>query len=124
MTAARYRVERAAPDAAYDALTRIWTANLRLESDAAIKYAWLYREDGSQAAEQKFWRDAMLGNRVSDTDLAYATKLLREYGAIEDTIDRARHYGQRAIDAIAHFSGGEAKAALTEAVEFAIARAY
>jgi octaprenyl-diphosphate synthase len=74
--------------------------------------------------EQKFWRDAMLGNRASSDDLAYATALLRKHGAIDDTIDRARHYGQRAIDAIAHFAAGEAKAALTEAVEFAIARAY
>ena len=53
--------------------------------------------------EQKFWRDAMLGNRVSTDDLAYATALLRKHGAIDDTIDRARHYGQRAVDAIAHF---------------------
>jgi octaprenyl-diphosphate synthase len=74
--------------------------------------------------EQKFWHEAMIGNRVSETDLAYATLLLRQHGAIDDTIDRARHYGQRAIDAIAHFSNSEAKAALTEAVEFAISRAY
>lgn len=74
--------------------------------------------------EQKFWRDAMLGNRISADDLAHATTLLRKHGAIDDTIDRARHYGQRAIDAIAHFPAGEAKAALSEAVEFAIARAY
>ena len=78
---------------------------------------------GSQD-EQKFWRDAMLGNRISNEDLAHACQLLREHRAIDDTIDRARHYGQRAIDAIAHFPAGEAKSALTEAVEFAIARAY
>lgn len=76
------------------------------------------------AGEQKFWHDAMLGNRVSDADLAYAIRLLSEHGAIEDTIDRARHYGQRAIDAIAHFPGGEAKEALVEAVEFAVSRAF
>ena len=74
--------------------------------------------------EQKFWRDAMLGNRVSNDDLAHACNLLRAHRAIDDTLDRARHYGQRAIDAIAHFSAGDAKSALTEAVEFAIARAY
>lgn len=74
--------------------------------------------------EQKFWHEAMIGNRVSGTDLAYATLLLRQHGAIDDTIDRARHYGQRAIDAIAHFPNSEAKAALTEAVGFAISRAY
>jgi octaprenyl-diphosphate synthase len=76
------------------------------------------------AEEKKFWHDAMLGNRVSDDDLVHATTLLRAHDAIDDTIERARHYGQRAIDSIAHFPGGEAKAALIEAVEFAIARAY
>jgi octaprenyl-diphosphate synthase len=36
----------------------------------------------------------------------------------------ARHYGRRAIDALAPFPGSRAKAALIEAVEFAVARAY
>ena len=51
------------------------------------------------AEERKFWHDAMLGNRVSDGDLMHATSLLRAHDAIDDTIERARHYGQRAIDA-------------------------
>jgi octaprenyl-diphosphate synthase len=49
---------------------------------------------------------------------------MRSTGALADSIERARHYGRRAIDALAPFSAGKAKAALTEAVEFAIARAY
>ena len=54
-------------------------------------------------AEQKhFWHNAMLGHRVSADDLAYATSLLRKYNAIDDTLERARHYGQRAIDADEH----------------------
>lgn len=76
------------------------------------------------AEDKKFWRAAMEGHRASDEDLAHATRLLRDTGAIDDTLARARHYGQRAIDAIGGFPGGAAKAALTEAVEFAIARAY
>jgi len=75
-------------------------------------------------AEKAFWRDAMEGRRTSDEDLAYATRLLRETGAIDDTLARARLYGQRAIDALGGIGGGKAKAALIEAVEFAIARAY
>ena len=75
-------------------------------------------------ADRAFWRDAMEGRRSSDEDLAHATGLLRETGAIDDAIARARHYGQRAIDALGPFPAGKAKAALTEAVEFAIARAY
>ncbi len=75
-------------------------------------------------ADRLFWREAMEGRRVSDEDLARATAMLEETGAIRDTIARARHYGQRAIDALGPFPGGKAKAALVEAVEFAISRAY
>jgi octaprenyl-diphosphate synthase len=66
----------------------------------------------------------MQGSRISDEDLARATRLLRDTKAIDDTVDRARHYGQRAIDALGTFPAGKAKAALVEAVEFAISRAY
>jgi len=75
-------------------------------------------------ADRAFWRDAMEGRRVADEDLVYATGLLRACNAIDDTLARARHYGQRAIDALGPFPGGKAKAALVEAVEFAISRAY
>jgi octaprenyl-diphosphate synthase len=75
-------------------------------------------------AERSFWRDAMQGSRASDDDLAHAIRLLEASGAIRDTLERARTYGQRAIDALGPFAGGKAKAALIEAVEFAISRAY
>jgi octaprenyl-diphosphate synthase len=75
-------------------------------------------------ADRAFWRAAMAGERAAETDLAEAIRLLRDTGAIDDTMERARHYGQRAIDALGPFPAGRAKAALTEAVEFAIARAY
>jgi len=75
-------------------------------------------------AERKFWKDAIAGHLTSDADLAHATQLLRDTGALADTLARARHYGQRAIDALGGFGGGKAKDALVEAVEFAIARAY
>jgi octaprenyl-diphosphate synthase len=75
-------------------------------------------------ADRAFWKDAVEGRRVSDADLDHATQLLRATGAIDDTIERARHFGQRAIDALGPFARGTAKSALIEAVEFAIARAY
>ncbi len=74
--------------------------------------------------ERKFWKDAIIGHKITDDDLSFATNLLKETGAIDDTISRARHYGQRAIDALGAFPSGKAKAAMTEAVEFAISRAY
>ena len=75
-------------------------------------------------ADRKFWRSAMAGERASDADLAHAIELMRSSGALSDTLERARTYGRRAIDSLAGFPASKAKAALTEAVEFAIARAY
>ncbi len=74
--------------------------------------------------EKKFWREAMLGHRIGDEDLKYAKYLLEKYNAIDDTIARARHYGRIAIDSISSFPDGVAKSSMTEAVEFAISRAY
>jgi len=76
------------------------------------------------ADDRAFWRSAIGGERVTDEDLVHAIGLLRETGALADTIERARLYGRRAIDALAIFPAGKAKAALTEAAEFAVARAY
>jgi octaprenyl-diphosphate synthase len=74
--------------------------------------------------DRAFWRSAMGGSRVSDEDLAQATALLRSTDALSDTIERARQYGRRAIDALARFPASKAKAALVAAAEFAVARAY
>ena len=74
--------------------------------------------------ERAFWEAAVTGMRVSDQDLEQAIALMRSSESLSDTIDRARHYGRRAIDALGQFPAGKAKAALTEAVEFAVARAY
>jgi octaprenyl-diphosphate synthase len=75
-------------------------------------------------ADRAFWREAIGGARVSDDDLARATGLMRGTDALSDTLEHARHYGRRAIDALVSFPGSKAKSTLTEAVEFAIARAY
>ncbi len=75
-------------------------------------------------ADRTFWKDAMEGRRASDDDLAHAISLLESTGAIRDTMAQARLYGQRAIDALGPFPTSAAKSALTDAVEFATARAY
>jgi octaprenyl-diphosphate synthase len=78
---------------------------------------------GSEA-ERDFWRAAISGDRSNDFDLAHAVELLRSSGALDDTIERARFYARRAIDALGFFPSSKAKAALAEAAEFAVARAY
>ena len=74
--------------------------------------------------DRAFWRAAIGGQRVSDQDLQHAIALLKSTDALADTIDRARQYGRRAIDALAMFPASKAKSAMTEAAEFAVARAY
>ena len=76
------------------------------------------------ADDRAFWRAAIGGERIADSDLAHATGLLKSTDALADTIERARQYGRRAIDALAMFPPSKAKSALTEAAEFAVARAY
>ncbi|MEA1084053.1 MAG: polyprenyl synthetase family protein [Sphingomonas sp.] len=76
------------------------------------------------ADDRKFWKDAIEGRRQSDADFAHAIDLVRQTRSVDDTLARARHYGQRAIDAIGGFANGKAKDAMIEAVEFAVARAY
>ena len=75
-------------------------------------------------SDRAFWRAAISGDRISDGDLAHAIALMRSTNALSDTIERARHYGRRAIDALAPFPASKAKSALIEAAEFAVARAY
>ena len=76
------------------------------------------------ADDRRFWKDAVEGRRASDADFAHAVALVRQSRAVDDPLARARHYGARAIDAIAGFADGRAKAAMVEAVQFAVARAY
>ena len=76
------------------------------------------------ADDRSFWEAAMMGHRISDDDLAHAKQLLLRHGAIDDTLARARHYAQRAVDALGDFPMSAAKSAMIEAAEFAVARAY
>ena len=74
--------------------------------------------------DREFWREAMSGRAAGDAELQHASELFKSTHAVADTLARARHYGARAIDALAGFPNGPARVALTETVEFAIARAY
>ena len=74
--------------------------------------------------ERKFWRDAIAGFCIEDTDLAQAVELINRHDTVSATRERARLFAQRAIDAIAGFPAGEARTAMAEAAEFAVARRF
>ena len=74
--------------------------------------------------DRAFWREAMSGARIDSSDLTEAIGLVRSTEALADTVERARHYARRAVDALGPFPSGRAKTALVEAAAFAVARAY
>jgi octaprenyl-diphosphate synthase len=74
--------------------------------------------------ERRFWRDAVAGFTNSDEDLAHAITLINRHNAVADTRERARHFAQRACDALAIFPDSAARAAMVEAAQFAVARGY
>ena len=74
--------------------------------------------------ERQFWRDAIAGFANTDDDLAHAVTLINRHGAVAATRERAQMFASRAINAISVFPASEARAAMVEAAEFAVARRY
>ena len=74
--------------------------------------------------ERRFWLEAIAGFRTEDEDLAHAVTLIRQHDCITATRERARHYAQRACDALAIFPDNKARAAMVEAAQFAVSRGY
>ena len=61
---------------------------------------------------------------TSDADLDHAIELIDRHHAVDDTKARARHFAQRAIDALSIFPDSSARQAMTQAALFAVARGY
>ncbi len=76
------------------------------------------------AAEREFWKRTLVKGAIGADDLAEAVSLLEKRRALRDTVERARHYGAMAHDALAPLPDEPFKAALLQAVAFCIARAH
>lgn len=73
--------------------------------------------------ERAFWRRVLEEREQGEDDLAHALALMQRHRAFEDTIARARHYGDQALAALQGFPDCAEKRALMDIVEFCIARA-
>ena len=73
-------------------------------------------------ADRAFWKKVLEEGNIAEGDLDRAVALMRSHRAIEDTVERARHFGAVARDALAPFPESPHKAALLETVDFCIAR--
>jgi octaprenyl-diphosphate synthase len=79
------------------------------------------RGDG---AEREFWRRAIERGEVGEGDVERAVQIMHKHRALEDTIERARHYGAMARDALALFPHSPMKQALLDAVAFVVNRTH
>jgi octaprenyl-diphosphate synthase len=69
--------------------------------------------------EREFWRRTLEKGEINDGDVEAACGLMKKHKALDDTIERAAHYG-----AIAIFPSSPWKSALLEVVDFCIERVY
>jgi octaprenyl-diphosphate synthase len=74
--------------------------------------------------ERAFWKRTLENQEIGEGDLEKAVAIMRRHNALEDTVERARHYGKMACDALAIFPASPMKDALLETVAFCISRAH
>ncbi|MEE8352312.1 MAG: polyprenyl synthetase family protein [Rhodospirillales bacterium] len=77
-------------------------------------------DDGDRA----FWRRTLEDLEQKEGDLEHAIHLMAKLNALDDSIERARHYGSIARDALGIFKDGPHKKAFGELIDFCIERAY
>ncbi len=81
-----------------------------------------FRRGGEE--ERKFWRRTMEEGEQTGEDFERAVILIERHGAIQDTLERARHYGAVARDALAIFPVCDEKKGLLDVIDFCIRRAH
>ncbi|MEH6527374.1 MAG: polyprenyl synthetase family protein [Sneathiella sp.] len=74
--------------------------------------------------ERSFWKRVVEAGNQKEGDLETALEIIQKHRALDDTIERARHYGAMAKDALGIFTDSDIKTALQDAVDFSIERAY
>lgn len=74
--------------------------------------------------ERAFWKRTLEEQEIGDEDLGHAMQLIDKHRALTDSIDRARHYGAMARDALGIFPDSDYKKALIDIVDFCISRAH
>lgn len=74
--------------------------------------------------ERRFWRRTVEALQQEPGDLDRAIEIMEAREALSDTIERARHYGAMARDALGIFPAGPEKEAMAGLIDFCIDRVY
>ena len=109
----------------YGSINRVLGKNIGedfAEGKVTLPVILAYHRGDAEARE--FW-EAAVKNPNNDGDrLDRALALMDKTDALADTVERARHYGDKAKDALGLFPAGEVQKTLIRLVDFCIARAY
>jgi octaprenyl-diphosphate synthase len=92
------------------------------EGKITLPVVLCYRRGDSR--ERAFWQRTMHEGKIEDDDLEQAMALMRKHDALSDTMERSRHYGAIARDALAIFPDSDTKEALLGAIEFCVDRPF
>ena len=74
--------------------------------------------------EREFWKRTIEARDQKEDDFEKACDLLTKYKTLEDTRDRAAHYGSIAKDALVTFRETETRQQMLDVINFCISRAY
>ncbi|WP_207459358.1 polyprenyl synthetase family protein [Azospirillum sp. SYSU D00513] len=74
--------------------------------------------------ERAFWRRTLEELDQRDGDLEHAQALMAKHNALKDTVERARHYGAIARDALGLFADAPVKRAMLDVIDFVIDRDF
>ncbi len=74
--------------------------------------------------ERDFWRRTVERGEIAEGDLDAAVAMLRRHRALEHSVERARHYGAMARDALELFPASPWKHALIDVVDFCVSRSH
>ncbi len=78
----------------------------------------------SDEKERLFWKKTMGDVDQSDDDFATAVSIIKKYDTLTLSKEKAKEYGEKAKDCIAHFPPSDIKSSLLETVDFCINRLY
>ena len=92
------------------------------EGKVTLPVVLAYRR--GDAEERAFWNRVLTENGQEDGDFETARALMARHKALTDSVERARHYGAIARDALAIFPKDPYRQAFVDLVDFCIARAY
>jgi octaprenyl-diphosphate synthase len=76
----------------------------------------------SNKAEKEFWKKTIVHLKQEKDDFHHAINIIKKYDCIADTIDRARHFANVAIDSLGSFKDNNYKIGLINLIQSSLNR--